>query len=247
MTAASIRDGLSARVRREWDTGPAHGSGAVTTTSVARCPPGGSMNGSSAGSVAPSFRTQQPYPAVQHRVAAVAGQRKPQLRLRIRLDLDLLRMQVCHRGKTTERRGATVVQPIPRIQRLCRLCVRRQHRVIGFQYLRHVQPGQHRGDLESVQREALRRKLLDPRLFEKVDTGRRRDPAQSRTNLDMGCRTGCFDQAHRDPVGGVDVSALPPASGLPAAFSAPSCTVPAGSISNSDPHGGKPPAALCSR
>ena len=38
--------------------------------------------------------------------------------------------------------------------------------------------------------------------------------------------------------------ALPPASGLPAAFSAPSCTVPAGSISSSDPDAGKPPAAL---
>ena len=97
------------------------------------------------------------------------------------------------------------MQPVPRIQRLRRLCVGCQHRVIGFQYLRQVQPGQHSGDLESVQGEPLRRELLDSRVFEKVDARRGRDPAQSRTNLDVGCRTRCFDQAHRDAVGGVDV------------------------------------------
>ncbi len=37
---------------------------------------------------------------------------------------------------------------------------------------------------------------------------------------------------------------LPEANGLPAAFSAPSATVPAGSISSSEPHAGRPPPAL---
>ncbi len=46
------------------------------------------------------------------------------------------------------------------------------------------------------------------------------------------------------PSDGWTVWLLPEANGLPAAFSAPSCTLPAGSISSSEPQCGNPPAAL---
>jgi len=60
----------------------------------------------------------------------------------------------------------------------------------------------------------------------------RRNP--ERTN-DIGCGAGCFDQANRDTVGRVDGLAAAGCDRLPAAFSAPSWTLPAGSISTATP------------
>ncbi len=135
----------------------------------------------------PAVRTQQPHPAVQHCVAAVAGHRKPQPHFGIRLGDDVLRMQMGDRGQPTERRRAAVVQPVPRVQRLRRLGVGRQHRVIGIQNLRQVQPGQHRGDLEPVQGEPLRRKAAAlgacSRRSTRADAETRRSPERTSTSV----------------------------------------------------------------
>ncbi len=48
------------------------------------------------------------------------------------------------------------------------------------------------------------------------------------------------------PSAGSALRTLPEANGLPAALSAPSCTLPSGSISSSDPHAGNPPPPAAS-
>ena len=72
-------------------------------------------------------------------------------------------------GQATERGGTPIVQPVPGVERLRRLGVGREHGMVRLEHLRHVEPGQHRGDLIAVQRQPVRREPLNPRLLEQVD------------------------------------------------------------------------------
>ena len=104
--------------------------------------------------------------AVQNGVAAVAGRSEAQQHLGIRFRIDVLRVQVGDGRKAAERGRATVVQPIPREERLRGFGIGSKHGVISLEYLGQVEPRQHSGDLVTVQAQPVRPYLVNPRLLE---------------------------------------------------------------------------------
>ena len=161
--------------------------------------PGGSTNGSSSGVGGPAGRADQPHPAVQRRVGAVAGRGEPQL-------------QRAHRDRRRAGAGAGARRRAARRAVRVRGCAAstwrravapasasgRQRRAVGVEHPRQVEMRPHGGDLVAVQLQLAVGVADAAARAGRVVRRRRRCADRSGAATSVGAAEG-FDQPHAMP------------------------------------------------
>jgi hypothetical protein len=138
-------------------------------------------------------------------------------------------VQVHGRGQPAQRGRATVVQPVPGVERLGRLGLGGQRVIVGVQDLHRVEVGQHGGDLITVQQVRGGTGLA----FQQIGLAQPGHPPQPGPHHERCFPAMGFDQPQGDR-GRVDGRGAAGGDRVSAAFSAPSCT-PSESTSSSTP------------